>query len=278
MALDSAIRKAVKTWLRLPESTCNGLIYSSARDGGLGIIKLASLIPSIQIRRLQRMAMSSDATISALMQTKEIQEKFQKLWAQAGGDPNQTPQLSNPASLITQTEEITLPDNWNPNHKQKPEYKTPRNWRKDEYESWTKLPVQGVGISNFKDDPDSNSWLSHHTGFKERHFIAALQLRANVYPTRESLNRGQRGLPTLCRKCHKATETCSHILGQCPSVQNVRIKRHNKICDILADEAKKNKWEIGKEPHFRLKDTNELRKPDLIFSKDREAIVIDVTI
>uniref|UniRef100_W5NKD0 Reverse transcriptase domain-containing protein n=1 Tax=Lepisosteus oculatus TaxID=7918 RepID=W5NKD0_LEPOC len=273
MALDGTIRKAVKAWLRLPESTCNGLIYSSTRDGGLGIIKLASLIPSIQIR-LQRMAMSSDATISSLMQTNEIQEKFQKLWTQAGGDLNQTPQLSNPASLITRTEEITLPDNWDPNHKQKPKYKTPRNWRKDEYENWTKLPVQGTGISNFQDDPDSNSWLSHQTGFKERHFIAALQLRANVYPTRECLNRGQRGLPTLCH--NKVTETCSRILGQCPSVQNARIKRHNKICDILADEAKKNNWEIRKEPHFRL--TNKLRKPDLIFSKDKEAIVIDVTI
>uniref|UniRef100_W5M4C0 ribonuclease H n=1 Tax=Lepisosteus oculatus TaxID=7918 RepID=W5M4C0_LEPOC len=185
--MDHAIRKAVKSWLRLPESTCNGLIYSRTRDGGLGIIKLANLIPSIQIGRLQRMAMSSDSTVRSLMQTNEIQEKFQKIWIHAG-------------------------DGWESKNKQKPKYKTPCNWRKDEFENWTKLPVQGAGINNFQDDPDSNSWLSHNMDFRERHFIAALQLRANVYPTRECLNTGQRGLPTLCRKCQEVTETCSHIL------------------------------------------------------------------
>lgn len=37
-SMDRAIRTAVKKWLHLPNSTCNGLLYSRCRDGGLGII------------------------------------------------------------------------------------------------------------------------------------------------------------------------------------------------------------------------------------------------
>uniref|UniRef100_W5M4D3 Reverse transcriptase domain-containing protein n=1 Tax=Lepisosteus oculatus TaxID=7918 RepID=W5M4D3_LEPOC len=272
--LHGLIRKAIKRWLHLPESTCNGLLYSSNRDGGLGSTNLSNLIPSIQIRRLQRMAMSSNPIISTLMRSEEAQVKLQNLWIQAGGDENKILQLKDPTTLTVQSEDILLPVEWEPSPNQKPKFMTPCNWRNDEFENWTKLPVQGTRIKNFKDDPDSNSWLAHHKGFKERHYIAALQLRTNVYPNRESLNRGQRDTQH-CYKCQQKTETYSHILDQCPCGKSTRIKRHNKICYILAKEAKKQNWEIRKEPHFRLK---EVRKPDLIFTKNNESIVIDVTV
>ncbi|KAJ8333419.1 hypothetical protein SKAU_G00414270 [Synaphobranchus kaupii] len=48
--IDGLVRTAVKAWLRLPKSTCDGLLYSRCSDGGLGILRLARLIPSIQIR------------------------------------------------------------------------------------------------------------------------------------------------------------------------------------------------------------------------------------
>lgn len=134
-----------------------------------------------------------------------------------------------------------------------------------------------MGIQCFQQDKISNHWLRNHFGFRQRHFIAALQLRVNVYPTRECLNRGRKGALLHCRKCNVTYESCSHILGQCPAVQAARIARNNKICDILVDEAKELGCEIFKEPRLFTVE-GELRKPDLIFKLNDVAIVVDVTV
>ncbi|KFO72602.1 hypothetical protein N303_00488, partial [Cuculus canorus] len=102
--------------------------------------------------------------------------------------------------------------------------------------------------------------------------------RANVYPNREFLSRGRREAHNkTCRHCPGLTESCAHIIGYCPRVQEARIKRHNIVCKILADEAKKKDWKIYIEPLIR-NDNNDLFKLDLIIVKDGAAMVIDVTI
>ncbi|XP_053911837.1 mitochondrial enolase superfamily member 1 [Cuculus canorus] len=62
-ALDLMIRSNVKEWLHLPPCTCDAILYSRSRDGGLGINRLSAIIPSIQARRLHRLAQSSDEAI-----------------------------------------------------------------------------------------------------------------------------------------------------------------------------------------------------------------------
>lgn len=49
---DRLIRSAVKKWLHLSLSTADGLLYARAKDGGLGVVKVAAHIPSVQWRRL----------------------------------------------------------------------------------------------------------------------------------------------------------------------------------------------------------------------------------
>lgn len=66
-SLDLLIQKAVKEWLHLPPSTCDAILYSSFKDGDLGIIKLAVLIPSIQVRILHRLAQSLDEALGGLL-------------------------------------------------------------------------------------------------------------------------------------------------------------------------------------------------------------------
>ncbi|KFO08882.1 hypothetical protein N312_13286, partial [Balearica regulorum gibbericeps] len=59
--------------------------------------------------------------------------------------------------------------------------------------------------------------------------------------------------------------------------QDARIKRHNQLCELLVEEAKRKEWVVFQEP--LLKDPqNELFKPDLIFVKGNQAIVVDVTV
>lgn len=61
--LDLVIRKSVKGWLHLPPSTCDAITCSSTQDGSLGITRLTGLIPSVQARRLHRIAESLDETM-----------------------------------------------------------------------------------------------------------------------------------------------------------------------------------------------------------------------
>ncbi|KGL78284.1 hypothetical protein N309_03757, partial [Tinamus guttatus] len=98
-------------------------------------------------------------------------------------------------------------------------------------------------------------------------------------PTRAFLARGLgEGAVRGCRHCPAELETCAHIIGYCPAVQEARIKRHNNLCSLLAKEAQELGWVvIYLEPHLSDK-TNELFKPDLVLVKGIRAIVVDITV
>ncbi|KGL83141.1 hypothetical protein N309_05172, partial [Tinamus guttatus] len=101
---------------------------------------------------------------------------------------------------------------------------------------------------------------------------------ANVYPTREFLARGlDEGASRGCRHCPAECETCAHIIGYCPAVQEAQIKRHNKLCSLLAKEAQELGWIVYLEPHLS-DSNNELFKPDLVLVKGVRAIVVDITV
>lgn len=63
-----------------------------------------------------------------------------------------------------------------------------------------------------------------------------------------------------CRQCQAENETCSHMVGNCPIVQDTKIKRPSYICEMLSKEAEKQDWTVLQEPHIR-DDSNELYKP-----------------
>lgn len=153
----------------------------------------------------------------------------------------------------------------------------PCGWRTDEFQKWTELPVQGRGIAGFKGCPVSNCWLRNHQGFTERCFIAALQVRANVYPTAEARCRVRPKTAASCALCSWRMESVSHILGQCPAMQSARIARHNKVCRLLAAEAEDLGWEVHREWPF-VTASGELRRLDLVLTQDSEALAIDVTV
>ncbi|NXD18378.1 PO22 protein, partial [Nothocercus nigrocapillus] len=102
--------------------------------------------------------------------------------------------------------------------------------------------------------------------------------RANVYPTREFLTCGLgEGALNGHRHCPVEWESCSRIIGYCPVVQDVQIKRHNSLCGLFAKEAKRLGWEIFMEPHLR--DNNkELFKTDLVIVNGICAKVADVIV
>lgn len=58
----------------------------------------------------------------------------------------------------------------------------------------------------------------------------------------------------VCRRCDHKLETISHIPGQCPAVKAARLRRHNLICDLLAEEAAKVGWKVTKELRVKTKE------------------------
>lgn len=276
-ALDQQIRTAVKDWLHLPSCTCDAILYVSTRDGGLGVTKLAGLIPSVQARRLHRIAQSPDQTMKDFLEKAQMEKMYEKLWIQAGGKKKGMPSIwEAPPATVPPVNAGTLSEWEAPNPKSR--YPKPCDWRRKELKKWTKLESQGRGVKNFRNDSISNDWIQCYRRIPHRKLLTAIQLRANVYPTREFLGRGRGDdCVKFCRHCEMDLESCGHIIGFCPVTKDARIKRHNRICDRLCDEAIKRDWVVFKEPH--LKDaTRELFKPDLIFVKEGRALVVDVTV
>ncbi|MFT7799899.1 Unknown (protein for MGC:194878) [Arapaima gigas] len=102
--MEGMIRRAVKAWLHLPASICNGILYSRNRDGGLGIAKLESLIPSIQARRVYRLANSVDEMTRVVVRSLGADSEFWGLWASAAvalmeGELHSSPQRVGNKSL-----------------------------------------------------------------------------------------------------------------------------------------------------------------------------------
>lgn len=202
-----------------------------------------------------------------------------KLWIQAGGDREKVPAIWE-AKLMTEpptSQDADISSEWEaPSLKSK--FPRPCNWRKKEFDKWTNLVSQGRGIINFKGVQISNNWLQHYRSIPHRKLLTAVQLRANIYPTREFLARGRQDkCNKTCRHCEAGHETCTHIIGNCLITPDARIKRHNNICQVLSEEAVKEDRVVFQEPHIR-DSRKDLYKPDLIFVKDTRAFILDVTV
>ena len=62
-SLDRLLRNEMKAWLGLPRSTCNGLLYARAREGGFGVQKFGDMVPAMQAKRLWNLLHSEDRVI-----------------------------------------------------------------------------------------------------------------------------------------------------------------------------------------------------------------------
>lgn len=201
----------------------------------------------------------------------QLEFLYEKPWIQAGGDKESIPTIWDPiprevsskggGTAVSEREVPVL----------KIHYPTPCNWRKNEFHRWKHLVAQGHGIQNFENDKINNGWLKYYRGIPHSQLITALQLRANVYLMREFLARGR------CGDCartwrHRGADfdTTAHIIGNCSTTKDARIKRHNSICETLNKEAKREGWTVFQETHRR-DGAKELHKPYLIFVKESKA-------
>ena len=70
--LDARIRTATRSWLGLPHDTPSALLYSSVKDGGLGLPCMASLVPLQKQRRLERLSNSGDPVVRTALRCENV--------------------------------------------------------------------------------------------------------------------------------------------------------------------------------------------------------------
>ncbi|RWR98849.1 reverse transcriptase-like protein, partial [Dinothrombium tinctorium] len=111
----------------------------------------------------------------------------------------------------------------------------------------------GKGAKPIAATPSANSWLSgQHKFVSGKRYIQYIHLRTNMLPCAANSHRDGSDAP--CRFCNGAInrETLDHILQVCPATHGVRIKRHNRVVDLLEKELRKRGWSTRREGDFAL--------------------------
>lgn len=258
---DRDIRTATKRWLHLDPCTTDSLLYSACGDGGLGLIRLAALIPLIQARRLVSLFHSEDPETQFLIRELVAEKEVSGVWKRAcrmvgiSADSVPSPFPENLSTISS------------------------LNWRKYEFQKWCGHKMQGMGISSFRGDKVSNHWLRDPSRYRfhESETLLALQLRSGTVRTKAFSAIGRAWLPAKCTLCGYHRETIRHLIGNCPMLQPNRMKSHNKVCQYLEELAVSMGWFVQREPHL-VGPRGKIGVPDLVMIKGPCALIMDVTI
>ena len=146
--------------------------------------------------------------------------------------------------------------------------------RTDHVRLWSELPRQGKGAETWAGVPSCNFWLTSDV-LSPAEFTAALQVRTNTYPTRDTIGL-YASIDVRCRRCGLTNETIGHVSGFCPKMKRCRIKRHDSICRLFCQKATGVGWVVEWEPHFHHEDR--LYKPDLVCVKGNRVVLVDPTV
>ncbi len=262
---DRDIRSRVKAWLHLEPSTADGLLYARPRDGGLGIVRLAKHIPTIQLRRLMRLYESLDECTRTITRAAVPLSELRKLWSSLQDNP-----VGREAARNITEKEIS------------DSVTSTKVWRKAEFSRWCTLGSQGNGVIVFHEDKISNAWLSdigNSNIMTSSEKILGLKLRTNTVPTMSTMWSGRKvsDAKYTCRLCKNGRETLKHIIGKCATLKRNRMSRHNKICNLLRKECEKLGWTVLQEKRLSLP-SGEVGVPDLILRKGSAAMTLDIAI
>ncbi len=246
--LDRIIRTSItgkNGMLHLPGDTPKAFFHAPVADGGLGIPSLRTSIPSMIVRRFERLQDSEVPVIRAA----------------ARGYANSL-RIERARKLLITEDDIVGLD---------------RESIGKVHAAQLYKKVDGFALKTARRVKSVHAWVSDGTNsLTGREFCEAIKVRANAVPTRCRTARGRPEIDRLCRAgCHEK-ETLGHISQRCYRSYGARIRRHDKVASVLAKELVRLGYQVTVEPII---DTYEgFRKPDLIAVKEGKCFVIDPTI
>lgn len=116
---------------------------------------------------------------------------------------------------------------------------------------WTELRNQGQGVYDFSINGTGNVYLEEYNLLKPSRFIDALRLRTNSFGTRTVLARADKKIDIACRRCRAQPKILGYILWLCQYTKGLRMKRHDEVKLIFADNLRKCN-EVYVEPTLRV--------------------------
>ncbi|CAH8532139.1 unnamed protein product [Schistosoma haematobium] len=243
-SMDRTIHAAIRKWLRLPSDTPLAYLHSPIAAGGLGIPHLTSLIPLHRRKRLEALLSAPNRLLHKLP-TSQALASYSHLGQM---------QVRIGQESVTSKEEIS------------------QCWARQLY-----LSNDGKGLVLAQHSKESHTWLRCPQTIFPSVYINAVKLRGGLLPTKTRRSRGGRIVNDLrCRGGCNHHETIQHILQHCSCTHDIRCKRHNDLCKLVAKKLRRLGITFLEEPCVPMETT--YCKPDFIIIRDGIAYVMDVTI
>jgi len=271
-AIDSHITRLIRHCLKLPIGTTKNIFYTATGQGGLGLLPLTQLHPTLQITHGVQMLNSGDASTSmlAISQLKEeIKKRFiidpdileTKIHHYIQNYLNKTMETTD---SIEKNRHGDLSTIWTDirRHLHKTGLQlqhdpslgfqiiNPSNAKKSIYipKKQIAFEIKKAIKANYCKEwsklPDQGKTAPLHGGkgstflisprtLSESDYIFGIKARANQILTRSVLQR-QRVIPNAkCRKCGYKKETLAHVINHCPSNEGAIRYRHDTGLTII---------------------------------------------
>lgn len=209
--VDIYTRITTRRILHLNRTCADAYLHAPLRFGGLGILSMRTLIPTILHNRLLNLTNSYDDYARKLSSTDVYKSFSNKLFAW-------TMDIDGSAAL---------------------------KWGEKLEQSYS-----GNGIIQATNHFHSSSWIDAPPNFwSGGDYIKAIQLRGNLLPTQgiPSNPKEQR----KCRGGCERVESLSHVLQKCPVTHWNRIRRHDRIVGLLERILARKGWKVEVEPRIR---------------------------
>jgi len=241
--LDGHVRRAIRKWLDLPQDVPLAYFYAGIKDGGLGIPCLAEMVPAIRKSRLEKFLNTGTSAATAMAESVHVSGQIE--WCKRA--------LSHIGDNVTKESRAAT-------------------WR-DKLDE--KFDTKYLSLSRHA--KASYSWVRAKAGeITGKDYVHYHHLRVGCLPSRARTLRGREGSRN-CRAGCMVSETNRHTIQQCHRTHGGRMMRHDRIVDMLAEDLRSREgYNVVKEPRFTT--SAGLRKPDLLITKDRNTMVLDVQI
>nr|CAJ00246.1 TPA: polyprotein [Schistosoma mansoni] len=243
-SMDRNIHTAIRKWLRLPSDTPLAYFHSPVAAGGLGILHLSSSVPFHRRKRLETLLSSPNRLLHKLPTSPTLASysHLSQLPVRIGHE------------TVTSREEAS------------------NSWVRRLHSS-----CDGKGLLLAPLSTESHAWLRYPQSIFPSVYINAVKLRGGLLSTKVRRSRGGRVTNGLnCRGGCAHHETIHHILQHCALTHDIRCKRHNELCNLVAKKLRRQKIHFLQEPCIPLEKT--YCKPDFIIIRDSIAYVLDVTV
>lgn len=246
--LDRKIRQAClgeHGFVHLPLKVPVAFFHAPVKSGGLGLMRLRHSIPSMVLSRFGRLQDSPDVvlrTAANLFANVSRVHKAERILVTRGET------VGNSSARIRAINTMDLLDT-----------------------------NCGKGLKHAVAVPYVHNWVSDASlALTGTAYCNALKLRVEALPCRVRTARASNGEYTCKAGCPSA-ETNYHQVQECVRSHGMRIKRHDRVVDILIEGLKKAGYSTERMPRLR-SSGYQVRCPDIIAIKDEEVHVIDPTI